>query len=150
MVRRYYELLISGFGNCGMIQLINALGERVCIYTVPGPVNSIFRDDIRAGLDHQLPASQFDQQHIAGQFAALCGGGERRAMSVGLLAFTLLIPLALTSTNGWQMAEHDIRDWVLVYAAVVIILFVVRYPAIRRNLARRRQRLPEVVSENLS
>ena len=28
--------------------------------------------------------------------------GERRAMSIGLLAFALLIPLALTSTNGWQ------------------------------------------------
>jgi methionine sulfoxide reductase heme-binding subunit len=28
--------------------------------------------------------------------------GERRAMSVGLLAFALLIPLAITSTTGWQ------------------------------------------------
>ncbi len=27
----FYELLISGFGSCGMIQLINACGERVCI-----------------------------------------------------------------------------------------------------------------------
>lgn len=27
----HYEPLISGFGNCGMIQLINACGERVCI-----------------------------------------------------------------------------------------------------------------------
>jgi hypothetical protein len=26
-----YELFISGFGNCGMIQLIKAWGERVCI-----------------------------------------------------------------------------------------------------------------------
>jgi hypothetical protein len=26
-----YELFISGFGSCGMIQLINARGERVCI-----------------------------------------------------------------------------------------------------------------------
>ena len=26
-----YELLISGLGNCGMIQLINACGERVCM-----------------------------------------------------------------------------------------------------------------------
>jgi sulfoxide reductase heme-binding subunit YedZ len=28
--------------------------------------------------------------------------GERRAMSAGLLALALLIPLALTSTDGWQ------------------------------------------------
>ncbi|MGH2523281.1 MAG: sulfite oxidase heme-binding subunit YedZ [Anaerolineales bacterium] len=28
--------------------------------------------------------------------------GERRAMSVGLVAFLALIPLALTSTQGWQ------------------------------------------------
>lgn len=26
-----YELFISGLGNCGMIQLINACGERVCM-----------------------------------------------------------------------------------------------------------------------
>ena len=69
--------------------------------------------------------------------------GERRAMSAGLLAFALLIPLALTSTNGWQRRlgrrwkvlhrlvyfavplsilhyfwlERDIKDWVFVYAA---------------------------------
>jgi sulfoxide reductase heme-binding subunit YedZ len=99
--------------------------------------------------------------------------GERRAMSVGLLAFALLIPLALTSTNGWQRRlgrrwkvlhrlvyfavplsllhyfwlERDIKDWVLVYAAVVAILFLVRYPALRRAVARRRQRPQMVVSE---
>jgi hypothetical protein len=27
----HYELFISGFGSCGMIQSINALGERVCM-----------------------------------------------------------------------------------------------------------------------
>jgi len=99
--------------------------------------------------------------------------GERRAMSVGLLAFALLIPLALTSTNGWQKRlgrrwkllhrlvyfavplsilhyfwlERDIKDWVFVYAALVAILFVVRYPAIRQAIARRRQRLQMIVSE---
>jgi sulfoxide reductase heme-binding subunit YedZ len=91
--------------------------------------------------------------------------GERRAMSVGLLAFALLIPLALTSTNGWQRRlgrrwkvlhrlvyfavplsvlhyfwlERDIKDWVLVYAALVVLLFAVRLPDIRRAIARRRQ-----------
>ena len=100
--------------------------------------------------------------------------GERRAMSVGLLAFALLIPLALTSTNGWQKRlgrrwkvlhrlvyfavplsilhylwlERDIRDWVFVYTALVIVLFIVRYPAIRRAFARSRQRPQITMSEN--
>ena len=91
--------------------------------------------------------------------------GERRAMSVGLLAFALLVPLALTSTNGWQRRlgrrwkvlhrlvyfavplsvlhyfwlERDIKDWVLAYAALVVILFTIRLPAVRRAFARRRQ-----------
>jgi methionine sulfoxide reductase heme-binding subunit len=86
---------------------------------------------------------------------------ERRAMIVGLLAFTLLIPLALTSTNGWQKRlgkrwkllhrlvyfavplsllhyfwlERDIKDWVLVYIGLVILLFTLRIPAIRRAVA---------------
>jgi methionine sulfoxide reductase heme-binding subunit len=93
--------------------------------------------------------------------------GERRAMSVGLLAFALLIPLALTSTNGWQKRlgrrwkilhrlvylavplsilhyfwlERDIKDWVWVYAALVVILFIIRLPIIRQAIALRRQRL---------
>jgi methionine sulfoxide reductase heme-binding subunit len=91
--------------------------------------------------------------------------GERRAMSVGLLAFVLLIPLAFTSTNGWQKRlgrrwkilhrlvyfavplsilhyfwlERDIKDWVLVYAALAAMLFLIRFPAIRQAIARRRQ-----------
>ena len=94
--------------------------------------------------------------------------GERRAMSAGLLALALLIPLALTSTNGWQKRlgrrwkvlhrlvyfavplsilhyfwlERDIKDWVLIYAAFVTFLFALRLPAIRQALARRRQRTP--------
>ena len=99
--------------------------------------------------------------------------GERRAMSVGLLAFTLLIPLALTSTNGWQRRlgrrwkvlhrlvyfaiplsilhyfwlERDIKDWVWVYAGLVIVLFAIRIPALRQAIARRRQQPQMVVSE---
>jgi sulfoxide reductase heme-binding subunit YedZ len=99
--------------------------------------------------------------------------GERRAMSAGLLALALLIPLALTSTNGWQKRlgkrwkllhrlvyvavplsvlhyfwlERDIKDWVLVYAAIIIVLFVLRYPAIRQAIARRRQQAKTSVSE---
>jgi sulfoxide reductase heme-binding subunit YedZ len=93
--------------------------------------------------------------------------GERRAMSVGLLAFALLIPLALTSTNGWQRRlgrrwkvlhrlvylavplsilhyfwlERDIRDWVWIYAVLVAILFTIRIPALRQAIARRRQQI---------
>ena len=100
--------------------------------------------------------------------------GERRAMSIGLLAFALLIPLALTSTNGWQKRlgrrwkvlhrliyfavplsilhyfwlERDIKDWVLIYAAYVTLLFALRYPAIRRVIARKRQHPQMIVSEN--
>ena len=102
--------------------------------------------------------------------------GERRAMSVGLLAFALLIPLALTSTNGWQRRlgkrwkvlhrlvyfavplsilhyfwlERDIKDWVFVYAILVGILFILRYPAVRRVITniRPRQTSQMIVSEN--
>jgi methionine sulfoxide reductase heme-binding subunit len=91
--------------------------------------------------------------------------GERRAMSIGLLAFALLIPLALTSTNGWQRRlgrrwkvlhrlvylavplsllhyfwlERDTYDWLIVYAALVVLLFIVRLPALRQFIARHRQ-----------
>jgi len=100
--------------------------------------------------------------------------GERRAMSIGLLAFALLIPLALTSTNGWQkrlgrrwkalhrlvyfavplsvlhyfLLERDIKDWVLVYIGLVILLFAARFPAIRRAVARARQSRQVTESKN--
>jgi methionine sulfoxide reductase heme-binding subunit len=99
--------------------------------------------------------------------------GERRAMSVGLLAFALLIPLALTSTNSWQKRlgrrwkalhrlvyfavplsilhyfwlERDIKDWVLVYAVLVAVLFIIRFPSVRQALARRRQRPQTLAGE---
>jgi sulfoxide reductase heme-binding subunit YedZ len=92
---------------------------------------------------------------------------ERRAMSIGLLAFALLIPLAWTSTNGWQkrlgkrwkslhrlvyvavplgvlhyfLLDRDIKDWVIAYAALVGILFLIRLPAARRWVMNIRQRL---------
>jgi sulfoxide reductase heme-binding subunit YedZ len=97
--------------------------------------------------------------------------GERRAMSIGLLAFALLLPLALTSTNGWQKRlgrrwkvlhrlvyfavplsvlhyfwlERDIKDWVLIYAAGIFLLFIARLPRIRQAVARIRQR-PHVIA----
>ena len=100
--------------------------------------------------------------------------GERRAMSVGLLAWALLIPLALTSTNGWQKRlgrrwkllhrlvyfavplsvlhyfwlERDIRDWVIVYIAVVSFLFAMRLPIIRRAISGMRYHRQPVTHEN--
>ena len=100
--------------------------------------------------------------------------GERRAMSIGLLAFALLIPLALTSTNGWQKRlgrrwkllhrlvyfavplsllhyfwlERDIRDWVLVYIVIVAFLFTIRLPFIRRAISGIRYRRQPVTREN--
>ena len=98
---------------------------------------------------------------------------ERRAMSAGLLGFALLIPLALTSTNGWQRRlgrrwkalhrlvyfavplsilhyfwlERDIKDWVLVYAVLVTLLFAIRLPASRQLMGRGRQHSQRVAKE---
>lgn len=99
---------------------------------------------------------------------------ERRAMSVGLLAFMLLVPLALTSTNGWQRRlgrrwkvlhrlvyfavplsilhyfwlERDILDWLPVYVALVLVLFAIRLPSLRRAIARQRQGLRFISNMN--
>ena len=87
---------------------------------------------------------------------------ERQAMSVGLLALLALIPLAATSTRGWQRRlgkrwrtlhrliyvavplsvwhylwlERDIITLPLVYAAVVGGLLALRLPALRHALRR--------------
>jgi methionine sulfoxide reductase heme-binding subunit len=99
--------------------------------------------------------------------------GERRAMSIGLIAFALLIPLALTSTNGWQRRlgrrwkqihrlvyiavplsvlhyfwlDRDIRDWVLVYGVLVTILFFIRLRPVRQAIARWRLQRPLAAGE---
>lgn len=88
--------------------------------------------------------------------------GERRAMSIGLAAFLLLIPLALTSTQGWQkrlgrrwktlhrlvyiaaplsvlhffLLDRDFLAWPLIYAAVIALLLALRLPWRRRVLRR--------------
>ena len=85
---------------------------------------------------------------------------ERGAMSVGLLAFVLLLPLALTSTNGWQRrlgkrwrALHQLvylalplsvlhylwldRDFItrpLLFALLVGLLLGLRLPWLRRQV----------------
>lgn len=95
--------------------------------------------------------------------------GERRAMSIGLAAFLALVPLALTSTQGWQrrLGKHwktlhrlvyiaallsvlhflllD-RDFIIepvVYAIVVGLLLTLRFPW-RRWLFRRLHHDPGV------
>lgn len=80
--------------------------------------------------------------------------GERRAMILGLLAFLLLIPLAVTSTQGWQRRlgrrwrklhyliypaailsvwhylwlDRDIITAPLIYMAIVALLLAIRWP----------------------
>ena len=113
-------------------------------------------------------SNQFDWELIVRDI------GERRAMSAGLVAWALLIPLALTSTNGWQRRlgrrwkllhrlvylavplsvlhyfwlERDIRDWVIVYIAVVSFLFAMRLPVVRRAISGMRYHLQSVTREN--
>ena len=88
--------------------------------------------------------------------------GERRAMTVGMLALLVLIPLALTSTRGWQQRlgkrwktlhrlvyvalplsawhyywlERDIVTVPLMAAGIVALLFALRLPAVREILRR--------------
>lgn len=91
---------------------------------------------------------------------------ERQAMSVGLVSFLLLLPLALTSTQGWQrrlgkrwrplhrliyfaaplaalhvlLLERDFRDAAYAYTIVVAALLLSRLPPVRQAMARLRQR----------
>jgi len=88
---------------------------------------------------------------------------ERRAMSVGLLAFLVLIPLALTSTRGWQrrlgkgwkmlhrlvyfaaplsvlhflLLDRDFITEPVIYAVLVGVLLALRLPWRRWALRRR-------------
>jgi methionine sulfoxide reductase heme-binding subunit len=91
---------------------------------------------------------------------------EKRYVLVGFAAFLLLIPLAITSTKGWQrrlgkhwkqlhrlvylvaplvilhyvwLVKADIRK-PLAYGAVIALLFVLRTPGIRRRITMFRQR----------
>lgn len=92
---------------------------------------------------------------------------ERRSMTVGLISFLALIPLAITSTQGWQRRLgrrwrllHRLvflatplgvlhyywldRDFVtapLIYAAIVGGLLFLRLPAVRQAIVQARRRL---------
>jgi sulfoxide reductase heme-binding subunit YedZ len=92
---------------------------------------------------------------------------EKRYALVGLAAFLILLPLALTSTKGWQrrlgkswkrlhnlvyvaallvivhyvwLVKSDIRE-PLLYGAGVVTLLVLRLPAVKRRLREAWQRL---------
>jgi sulfoxide reductase heme-binding subunit YedZ len=91
---------------------------------------------------------------------------EKRYVLVGFSAFLLLLPLAITSTKGWMrrlgprwkrlhrlvylaallvvvhfvwLVKSDIRE-PLLYGAAVVLLLVLRAPAIRRTLTNLRYR----------
>lgn len=91
--------------------------------------------------------------------------GERQAMSVGLLAFALLIPLALTSTDGWQRRlgkrwrrlhqlvylalplsvlhyfwlDRDLVTMPVIFMVIVGVLLLLRLPWLRQQVRNRRR-----------
>jgi sulfoxide reductase heme-binding subunit YedZ len=91
--------------------------------------------------------------------------GERRSMLIGMVALALLVPLAATSTSGWQRRlgrrwrtlhklvylatplsvlhylwlDRDIVTLPWLFVGVVALLLVLRLPALRRAIGRRRQ-----------
>lgn len=94
---------------------------------------------------------------------------EKRYVLVGLAAFLLLLPLAITSTRGWMrrlgknwkrlhrvvyaaallavlhytwVVKSDVRE-PLIYGGIIILLLVLRIPRVRRGISTWRQRRKE-------
>jgi len=94
---------------------------------------------------------------------------EKRYALVGLTAFILLIPLALTSTQGWMkrlgknwkrlhrlvylvgilavihfvwLVKSDVRE-PLAYGAAVLLLLLIRWPALRRAISNTRYKVKQ-------
>jgi sulfoxide reductase heme-binding subunit YedZ len=94
---------------------------------------------------------------------------EKRYALVGLAAFILLIPLALTSTQGWMkrlgknwkrlhrlvylvgilavihfvwLVKSDVRE-PLAYGAAVLFLLLIRWPALRRAISNTRYKVKQ-------
>jgi methionine sulfoxide reductase heme-binding subunit len=136
-------------GRPGFVQVRRALGLYGFMYI-------IFHLLVYAVLDNQL------DYHLMWRDL-----WERRAMTVGLISVLALIPLALTSTKGWQRrlgprwrTLHRLvflatplsvlhyywldRDFVgapLTYAAIVALLLLLRLPPLRQAIVRLRRRL---------
>jgi sulfoxide reductase heme-binding subunit YedZ len=99
---------------------------------------------------------------------------EKRYALVGFMAFLILLPLAVTSTKGWQkrlgknwkrlhrcvyvagglaivhyiwLVKSDIRQ-PLAYGAVVALLLLVRIPAVRQFISQWRGRLAQRLQRN--
>lgn len=108
---------------------------------------------------YALYDSQFDLELIGRDLF------ERQAMSIGLIAFGLLIPLAFTSTSGWQRRlgrrwravhaliylamplsvlhflwlDRDVLDAPIAVAIVIGLLLLARWPPLRRALIQLRR-----------
>jgi methionine sulfoxide reductase heme-binding subunit len=132
------------FGWQRPIQIRRALGLYGFLYTVLHIWNYAVWEN---GLDWELIARDLE---------------ERRAMAVGLLALLSLIPLAATSTRGWQRRlgkrwrqlhrlvyvavplsvwhylwlERDVIIVPLIYAGAVSVLLMMRVPIVRQTLRR--------------
>ncbi len=112
--------------------------------------------DIFAGLDYGLDLGLIREAVL-----------EKRYALVGLAAFLVMLPLAITSTKGWMkrlgqvwkrlhqwvylaallvivhfvwLVKSDIRE-PLAYGAIVVVLLVMRVPVIRRAVSSLRSRL---------
>ena len=124
------------FGWSGVIQVRQALGLYGFLYEVIHfGVYAVFENELYLDLIWRDLA-------------------ERRAMPIGIVAFLLLMPLALTSTRGWQRRlgkrwrqlhrlvylalplsvwhylwlDRDFITWPLTYAFIVGLLLAVRVP----------------------
>jgi sulfoxide reductase heme-binding subunit YedZ len=132
------------FGWQRPIQIRRALGLYGFLYTVMHVWNYAVWE---SGLDWELIARDLE---------------ERQAMAVGLVALLALIPLAATSTRGWQRRlgkrwrslhrlvyvavplsvwhylwlERDIITVPVIYAGVVAALLALRVPVVRQTLRR--------------
>ena len=164
------RFLMLRTGSIGLILLVAALS---CT-----PVNTLFgwRQAVQIRRPLGLYAFMYITFHLL-LYAVYDGAleleliwrdlGERRSMAIGLVGFLALLPLALTSTDGWKrrLGKHwrtlhwlvylaaplsvlhffwldrDIKNQPLIYAVIVGLLLALRLPPMRRALVRLRYRL---------
>ncbi len=144
------------FGFRQAIKVRRALGLYVFLY-------ALIHFSIYIGVDYG-----FDLRLIALELA------EKRYVLVGFAAFLILLPLAITSTKGWQrrlkQGWKKLHRWVyaagllvifhyawvqktdirqpLAWGAVLAVLLLLRVPAIRRRAANWRRRLASRLSQD--